>query len=188
MTNLYKFLRGIHPLSEACRDRLEDGLEFKRIRRKDHLLRAGQICSNIYFVESGLLLNYYVKVGKTISSSFSSEGQICTSIRSFFDQDYGIDNIQALEDSAVYYLSKDQYQSLCNQFHEFNTICRILLEKCIRDREERLAAMWMLPADRRWEWLVRVQPDLLQRVAAKHLSSYVGVTESMFSMIRKNEL
>lgn len=184
MITLLRYLRSIHPLSEALRDHLEDVIKEKKLARKDYLLKAGQICGNIYFVEQGLLRSYYSRDKKEISSNFFKEGDICTAPESFFTQQYGQESIQAIEDCVLYYISYDELQHLFRAFPDFNFIGRVLLERCYLAMVQRFSAMWMRSAPDRFEWLASSFPDLLQRVPAKYLASYLEITEGMLSTIK----
>ena len=184
MISLLRYFRAIQPLSGALRDHLEDTLRQKDIDKKDFLLKTGQVCGNIYFVEKGLLRSFYLKEELEISSGFSKEGDICVSLESFLAQQYSQESIQALEDTAVWYLSFDDLQRIYRDFPEFNKISRVLLEKCLVQSKNWLTAMWMQKSADRYDWLVRQYPDLPLRVSAKQLASYLGVTESMISRIK----
>jgi CRP/FNR family transcriptional regulator, anaerobic regulatory protein len=184
MISLFKYLRTIHPISNDLRDALEDNLHAKEVKKKDFLLRAGQICSNVYFVERGLLRSYYLSGELEISSTFTKENEVCVSFESFSSQQHGIEYIQALETSDVYYLSYPCYQHFLKEFADFHTICRILMERCLCAKGKRLSAMWMQPAEDRYNWLFSQYPDLFQRVPGKDIASYLGITQGMLSTIR----
>jgi CRP-like cAMP-binding protein len=187
MISLLKFIRALQPLSEALRDHLEDTIRQKTLDRKDVLLKAGQVCGNIYFVEKGLLRSYYVKDDKEISSGFYKEGDICVAIESFLTQQYSLENIHAIEDSVLYYLSHDDLQHIYREFPEFNRVGRLLLEKCALRSAQRMTAMWMQKADDRYKWLVRQYPDFPLRVAGKQLASFLGITEGMMSTVKSRK-
>lgn len=184
MTTLMNWLCAIHPISNELRDRLEAVVKVKLIVRKDYLHKAGHYCRNIYFVEKGLLWTYYFQKGKVISSAFAKENDICASWESFFTQQYGLECIQALEDTDLSYISYNDYQELCKGFPEFNTICRLLLERCHVTKEQRLSALWMQPAADRLRWFANQYPDLFQRVPGKYLASYLGMSNVVLSRMR----
>jgi CRP/FNR family transcriptional regulator, anaerobic regulatory protein len=184
MISFSRFIRSLHPLSEPLRDHLEDVVKEKRIARREYLLKAGQICGNIYFVEQGLFRSFYVKEEKEISSGFSREGDICVDFESFLVQSYSQENIQALEDSIVSYLGYDELQRIYRDHLEFDRIARLLHEKCKLLSIQRLRAMWMQRSEDRYDWLVRTYPDLPQRVPGRYLASYLGITEGMLSTIK----
>ena len=184
MISVFKYLRSIHPFSEKLRDHLEDIIKEKKLARKDLLLKAGQVCGNIYFVEKGLLRSYYIKSAKDISSGFMKEGDICIATESFFTQKPSHESIQALEDCVVYYISYEELQRIYRDFGEFNTIGRKLLERCLLGSAQRVSAMWMQKAKDKYSWLAKQSPELSQRVPAKYLASYLGITEGMLSKIK----
>jgi CRP/FNR family transcriptional regulator, anaerobic regulatory protein len=184
MIMLFRYLRSIHPLSESLRDHLEDIVKEKRVARKDYLLRAGQTCGNIYFIEKGLLRSYYVKGPKEISSWFMKEGDICIAVESFLAQKHSHESIQALEDCIVYYISYEELQQIYRDYQEFNSIGRTLIERCYLLSVQRVTAMWMQKAHDRYGWLTKHFPDLSQRVPAKYLASFLGITEGMLSNIK----
>jgi CRP-like cAMP-binding protein len=184
MISLLRYFRSIYPLPEALRDNLEDIVKEKKLAKKDYLLKTGQVCGNIYFVEEGLLRGYYVKASKEISSSFMKEGDICIAAESFLTQQRSQESIQALEDSTVSYISYDELQRIYRDFEGFNRIGRIMVEQCYVQYIQRFSAMWMQRSEERYDWLIRRSPDLLQRIPAKYLASYLGITESMLSVIK----
>lgn len=188
MILLFRYLRTIYPLSEGLRNRIEDTLQEKKLARREYLLRAGQICRNVYFVEKGLLRNYYTKGGKDISAAFLKEGDVCTAVGSFFTQQCGPESIQAIEESMLYYIPYVELKRIYQDFVEFNFIGRILLEKCYLSKLHWIQAMWMQPAQDRYNWLVEQFPELVQRVPAKYLASYIGITEGMLSNIKGSRL
>jgi CRP-like cAMP-binding protein len=184
MISFSRYIRSLYPVSESLRDHLEDTVKEKRLARKEFLLKAGQVCGNVCFVEKGLFRSYYIKEEKEISAEFMREGDICVALESFLTQAYSQENIQALEDSIVSYISYDELQRIYRDYPEFNRIGRLLLEKCQLHSIQRLRAMWMQRSEDRYEWLIRKFPDLQQRVPARYLASYLGITEGMLSTIK----
>lgn len=184
MIGLFKLLRAIHPLTPDLRDALENRLIEKRLAKKDLLVKAGHACRNIYFVDKGILRRYYINGDRDITSAFAKENEFCFCPVSFFSQQPGIENIQALEDSLVYSITFDDYARFCKDFPEFNIICRVLLERCYAAKEQVWMAFWMQQAHVKYGWLMNHSTELLQRVSAKQLASYLGITESMFSLAK----
>jgi CRP-like cAMP-binding protein len=184
LMQLFKFLRAIYPLSNELRDHLENVVTERNIAKKEYLLRAGHVCRSIYFVEKGLLRSYYTKGNKIITSAFTKESEFCVLPGSFFGQQPGIEHIQALEDCIICGINYEEYEQASKNFNEFNILVRILLEECVRLREQRLQETWMQPSRDRYNWLFTQMPDLWQRVPAKYIASYLGITETMLSCLR----
>ena len=65
---------------------------------------------------------------------------------------------------------------------------RILAENSLVAHQERLMDNLSLTADERFEKLCKKYPTLLQKVAQKHLASYIGVTPEFFSKMKSRLL
>ncbi|HEY4207233.1 MAG TPA: cyclic nucleotide-binding domain-containing protein [Puia sp.] len=164
-------------------------LEYMRERflpREAFLLKAGEVCHHLYFVESGLLRCFYHQGDKDISSRFVREGEVCWSAQSFLRQQKGIEYIQALERSNVVTLSFTQIQCICEDFPLFATVSQQIAEAALIEYEQRMQAMWMQRSDEKLAWFCKKYPDLPDKVMGKHIASYLGITEVMLSRLRRH--
>ena len=112
------------------------------------------------------------------------EGDVIISVESFFKQTESQEQIQALEDSSLYYISYDEMQFAFANFSDFNTIGRILTEKYYVLSEQRLYSLRMQRASERYLFLLNHFPQILLRVPLKYIASYLGITEETLSRIR----
>lgn len=184
MINIFQYLESIHPLPEGLPEHLERVLKKKTLSRREYLLRAGQVCRSIYFIEKGLLRCYAVQGTTEVCSWFMKEGDICISVESFFRQQYSHENIQALENAEVQYMNYEELQHIYKEYPDFNYTARVLTEKYYLLSEQRLLAMRMRRSHERYAWMMEYFPELLQRVPAKYIASYLGITEVMLSTIK----
>jgi CRP/FNR family transcriptional regulator, anaerobic regulatory protein len=184
MEELVYFLSSVHPLSEGLTSYLFGTLKIKELKKKDFLLKAGHICRNICFIEKGLLRCFYVKGDAEVSSWFMKEGDIIISIDSFYGQQASYESIQALEDSTLLYISYEELNYIYKTFSEFNFIGRVLTEKYYRLWAQQLYALRMQQAGERYKWLLDHYPELILRVPAKYIASYLGIEETTLSKIK----
>jgi CRP/FNR family transcriptional regulator, anaerobic regulatory protein len=184
METLFYLLNSIYPLSAPLKEYLEANLETREIGRKEILLKAGHICRNIYFIESGLLRCYYMQGEHEVCSWFMKEGDVIASVESFFDQKESYESIQALEDSILHYLSFQKLEYAYRNFIEFNYVGRQLVQQYYKLSEQRLYSLRMQRGLERFEHLKQDFPELIQRVEQKHLASYLGITEQYLSMLK----
>ena len=184
METLFYLLNSIYPLSEALKEYLALNLETKEIRKKDILLKAGHVCRNIYFIESGLLRCYYIHREHEICSWFMKEGDVIASVESFFNQKESYESIQALEDSTLHYISFQKLEHIYRTYPEFNYVGRELVQKYYKLSEQRLYSLRMQRGLERFEYLKENHPELVQRVEQKYLASYLGITEQYLSMLK----
>lgn len=184
MEALLSYLSSIHPLSDGLVAYLGETLKSKEFPRKAYLLKAGHISRNIYFISKGLLRCYYMRDGHDISSWFMKEGDVMISVESFFLQKESYESIQALEDTTVHYISYEELQTIYRRFPEFNFIGRVLTERYYIQSEQRLYSLRMMRSQGKYDYLMEHHPELVLRVPAKHLASYLGLTEVTLSKIK----
>jgi len=188
MEELFQMLDGIYPLSDGLKEYLMEHLKEKRIARKELLLKAGRICENIYFVAQGLLRCYYVRNGKEISTWFMKEGDVIASVESFFDQKPSYENIEALEDCVLYYVSHSELSHIYKTYLEFNYVGRELVQNYYKLSEKRLFSIRDTVGVEKMEFLLANHPDLISRVEGQHLASYLSITKEYFSILKPQEL
>jgi CRP/FNR family transcriptional regulator, anaerobic regulatory protein len=171
-------------MSDGLKQHLATTLKEKQLPRKDYLLKAGQVSRKICFIAKGLLRCFYIKDEQEVSSWFMKEGDVIVSVESFFSQEESYESIQALEDCLLYYITYDELQYLYRHFPEFNFIGRVLLEKYYKLSEQRLYSLRMQRSQERYEYLLENHREMVLRVPAKYLASYLGITEQYLSMLK----
>ncbi|MEP7375911.1 MAG: Crp/Fnr family transcriptional regulator [Chitinophagaceae bacterium] len=159
-------------------------LKTRTIHRKGHLLQAGQISRHVYFINKGLLRSYYIEGGHEISSKFMKEGDLMVAGTSFFQQKESAEFIQAIENSLVFSICFDELQFAYKHFAELNIIARVLITRSYLLSEQRLQFIRMRQAKDRYKNMMTHFPDLVLRVPAKYIASYLSVSEETLSRIR----
>ena len=182
--NLEHLFRSIIPISMALEKRLSDALKIKRILKKEILLKEGQVCNYIYFIEQGFLRSYYVNEGKEITGWFMKENDIIVSVNSFFKRLPSYENIQAIENSTLHYVHFDELQNIYKDFIEFNIIGRVLAEMYYTLSEERLYGMRSHTAEERFNFLLDKHPEIIQRAPVGYIASYLGISLETLSRLR----
>ena len=184
INDLINYLGKIHPLSDELVAHLQQMLKERHLSRKDYLLRAGHICRSIYFIEKGLFRCFYLKGDAEVSSWFMKEGDVIASVLSFFNQVPSYESIQAIEDSVVYSIEHRELEYIYRTFPEFNYVGRVLVQKYYMLSEQRLYSLRMQRSQERYDYLLEHHPELVLRVPAKYLPSYLGITEVTMSKIK----
>lgn len=184
MERLLQFLKSIHPLSVELQEHLGQILKPLELKRKDYLLKAGHVCRNICFVDSGLLRCYYSQKDNETSSWFMKEGDVIVSIESFFQQLPSYEWIQALENTVVYGITFNELQHIYRTYPEFNFVGRVVLEKYYQLWAQQLYALRMKTGLERYSWLLENHFELTQRVPAKYIASWLGINETHLSLIK----
>ncbi|MGD1839790.1 MAG: Crp/Fnr family transcriptional regulator [Thermonemataceae bacterium] len=148
------------------------------------LLGAGKLCNHYYFIESGVIRIYYEKEGKEHTLWFASAGEMFTHWDSYNNQVPSYHIYKALESTRVRIISKTANERLAKEYPFYNTLLRKNLEEVHIHTCKNISAYQSDSALERYEKL-EVQHNWLLRFPLKYISSFLGVTESSLSRIRK---
>ncbi len=188
MEKLFQLLNSVHPISPGLAEYMTEIVQWKELAKKEFLLKAGHLCRNIYFIEKGLLRCFYFKGESEICSWFMKENDVIVSIESFFLRTVSYESIQALEDCALYYISYEDLYHIYRTYPEFNWTGRELMQNYYIFWAKQLYGLRMQQAPERYKWLLVNFPDLILRVPAKYLASWLGITPVMLSIIKGKKI
>ncbi|WOD44513.1 Crp/Fnr family transcriptional regulator [Hwangdonia lutea] len=181
------FLVSLIPFSQT---ELEDIIaHFKKESVSKHqiLVRQGQICNALYFVESGMGRSYYLNEGgKEITQWFFGVGKFMTSVDSFFQQSPSVYYLEVLEDSILYRISKSDIDRLFDTYPKMEKMGRLISIEMLTRVINKLNAIQFQTARERYDYMLTEFPDIAYRVPLGHIASYLGMTQETLSRIRKN--
>lgn len=184
MNEFFVILNSIHLLSSELQSHLIQTLKTETRPKKSFLLKEGELCKSIYFIEKGLVRCFYDYNSKEVCSWFMKEGDLIISVESFFKQKASYESIQVLEECTLIGIHYDELQDMYRRFPEMNFIARVLTEKYYTLSEQRLYSIRMQRAPERYKFLMNNFSELIQRVPSKYLSSYLSVSEETLSRIK----
>lgn len=187
MLTLIQFLNGIEPLNEEIQQYLLRHLKQKRLHSGETWHRKGQICTNVAYIEEGLVKSVYHKNDRTYINWFMKENDVIIAVRSFFDQVPSKESLIAIEPTLLYYINYDEFKYLNEHQKTFHKITTSLMsfyyEKC-QDRTELLR----LYRNERYIEFMRTEPALVKRVSGRDLAAYLGISEDRLYALRTEEL
>ncbi|HXS38449.1 MAG TPA: Crp/Fnr family transcriptional regulator [Flavipsychrobacter sp.] len=185
-TNLVRFIQNIFPISDSKAKQIADKYVQKSIPKNDFILTEGHICSASHVIESGFLRGFIYDVdGNDVTISFYSKDTSAYDIFSFFKQVRSTENIQALTDCETWYMSYETMQESFHAIPEFREFGRLNLINNYGALKERMLSMIQETAEQRYVNLINSNPEILQIAPLKNIASYLGITDSSLSRIRK---
>lgn len=184
MQNLLTHIENYSPLSIDAQHALQDCFEKISSSKNEYLLTQGQVCRNLYFLEKGALRGFYDLDGKEITHWFGFENDFVTSFHSFITGEAAVENIQFIEGSILWMISKETLNNLFNQHHEIERLVRIVYEKYYIRLEERFVNAQFKAASERYENLLLHTPHIIERVPLGYIASYLGISQETLSRIR----
>lgn len=183
-TNLKKFITQYVDLSDVELEDISNKFKSKSIKKNNYLFRQGDICKDLVYVQKGCLRLYYLKVGVEISVWFAFERSSAVDISSFISEDPSNYFLQAIEDSEVLYLPKTEVNKLYQNQPKMQEMMRKFWEDVILNLISRFTALQKDSAEKRYLDLLD-KPEYLETIPQKYLASFIGVTPTSLSRIRK---
>lgn len=156
------------------------------ISKGDFLLREGQIANEYFCLEEGLMRAYANSYeGNEVTTAFFSPGDIIIEVASLFLRIPTKENIQALTDCNCWKLSFSDFQELFQNINAFTEWGRTWMARVLFSTKQRSLSMITDSATDRYLALLREKPEILHYAPLKHVASYLGITDTSLSRIRK---
>ncbi len=158
----------------------------KIIHKNDFFLIEGNYCSEYFFLEKGFMRAFaHDTEGNEVTTNFYWDKQVVFEVSSFFDRTNSRENIQALTDCEGWYITYEQLNVLFHSLPDFREFGRSVLVKGFASLKNRMLSMITETAEERYAQLLKNNPQIFQHAALKTIASYLGVTDTSLSRIRK---
>jgi CRP-like cAMP-binding protein len=158
-----------------------------QIGRGDYFVEAGKISGKIAFVESGIFRSvYYDKTGNDFTRYFIYEGRFIGDLHNFVIQSASSDYIEAITDCSVWYVDHQSFDVLQKEISIWPLMMTKLYAFVTESKLKTANTMMHLEAKERYRLFLNHYPGLANRVPLSMLASYLGITSSSLSRIRRN--
>lgn len=149
------------------------------------IIKEGERNSNFYLIKKGIWRAYYLTDGTENSLWFVGPGETAYSSWGYVDGDSSQLNIESVNDSTAYCISKAELEDLFSRSIEMANFGRKIFEREILSVDNSSVAYGTPPtAKERYLTLMEENPELLQDVPLKYLASYLYITPQSLSRIR----
>lgn len=160
-----------------------DHLTLTVLDKGDYLLKQDHICNQYFFIEKGTVRLYYWKDDKDFTVWLGTEGQIFTELDSFLHQTPSLVNIESIEESLVYRITKEKSDALASKSAAYNTLLRRTVEKAFANMSRNIISFQSEDATARY-LRVENEKNWLNKYPLKYISSFIGITQSSLSRLR----
>jgi len=158
----------------------------EKLKAKNYFLKKGKVSDKIAYVKSGLLRSFiYNDNADDITTHFFMAGSVAISIYSFNNQVPSRESIIAIEDADLLVITYEKMQELQMKIPTWKQIAKDTDEFKFNQQMNRSIRFQTLSASERYLQLLEKHPELVQKVALKHIASYIGVDIATLSRIRK---
>ena len=156
------------------------------LRKDAYFLEAGQVPRQVGFVLEGVIrICYYDNKGDEITRNFIDEHRLATDLRSL---EYGLvssEYLQAVTDCRLLVFARHEWEDLVHTIVGWNDIMNRITAQHLREKLARISPMVVQDATTRYLEFLENYPRLANRIPLAYLASFLGITQSSLSRIRK---
>jgi CRP-like cAMP-binding protein len=185
MENLLNHIRSLTNFSDTSWELLQPALTKKEFKKNELLLKQGEVCNSLFYIDKGYCKSYYEIDGTLKNTGFFFENDIATNISSFGSGQESKFNIVACEAMKLIIFDKEKLFQASQQSNEIETLGRHCIRLFATKQEEFSTLFKLYSAQQRLEYLEIKHPEILQRVSLSQLASFLGVARETLSRIRK---
>ena len=186
MTELKNFITSHLFIADDELELILSHFKEREIVKDTLLLRQGHIARDYIFVKKGALRVFFNHADQEVTGWVALENEFLCDLISLKSQVPSFMNMQALEDSTVCTISYSHMEMLYARFPDWQKFGRLLWERAFMRVLEGVIMFQTQSAEERYKNTLR-QSELIQRVPLKHLSSFLGITPSSLSRLRKKK-
>jgi len=186
---MISFLERFTKLSEAEIEKLDACIQLKDYGKGDFFVKEGQICNHFGFLVKGIFRVYHLANEKEFTSYFNTDerNRLVADFSSFLTRKPSRENIHALENCEVLLIRQDALENLYDGSFTFQKLGRLIAEYNYVLAIERIYSLQHESAAERYNHLLEIYPNLVNRIPHHYIASYLGITPESLSRIRKEK-
>lgn len=186
MDELYKYLISISPLQTETWNLIKELFVETSLKKGDYFIKEGLTAKSIGFLKNGVIRAFYRdREGSEYNKHFFISNNLVGGYSSLVTQMPNKIHLQALTDCQLLTANYNELIVLYEDHQDFERFGRKLAEMFFVHKEEREVNIVMLDADKRYLIFQNQFPDLEQLIPQYHIASYLGITPTQLSRIRK---
>ena len=185
---LRKHITDYVEIQDAELDSILNSFTVIKYPAKTYILKKGQVCNFIGFVNEGCLefSNKIQKKEQVIN--FPKENWWIGDLNSLLNQTPSNFYFKTIEDTELLILNKDNFVTLIENHKSFLLYYLKITQGLYRDANEQYALALALSAEERYDTLLADSPDLISRIPDKYLASYLGIRPPSLSRIKRKKI
>lgn len=169
-------------------DVLESVLVPIKFAKGEMILSEGEICENIYYIEHGLIRQFYFKNGKQITEHLGEDHTIFMCIESLFREEPTKLQVEALEPTLVYALPKHRLEQVALHNVNIQILYRKILEESLIISQIHADLVRFETAQDRYKRMCKLSPQVILRAPLVYIASYLQMTSETLSRVRASIL
>ena len=167
---------------------LESILEPMHFSKGQMILKEGEVCKHIYYIEHGLIRQFYFKKCKQITEHLGVDRSIFMCIESLFREEPTSLQVEAIEPTMVYAIPKLRLEQVALHNVNIQILYRKILEESLIISQVHADLVRFETAQDRYKRLCKLSPQVILRTPLVYIASYLQMTPETLSRVRSSTL
>ena len=169
-------------------DALESILVPQKYAKGQMIINEGQVCDSIYYIERGLIRQFYFKNGKEVTEHLGSDHSIFMCIESLFREIPSFLQVEAIESCQIYALPKHRLEQVALHNVNIQILYRKILEESLILSQVHADLVRFETAGDRYKKMCKLMPQVVLRAPLVYIASYLQMTPETLSRVRATTL
>jgi CRP-like cAMP-binding protein len=169
-------------------DILEGILVPMKFAKGEMILKEGEVCKYIYYIEHGLTRQFYFKNGKELTEHLGVDHTIFMCIESLFKEEPTHLQVQAIEPTLVFGLPKIKLEEVALHNVNIQILYRKILEESLIISQIHADLLRFESAQSRYKRMCKMSPQVVLRAPLVYIASYLQMTPETLSRVRSSTL
>ncbi len=169
-------------------DILESVLVPMKFSKNEMILKTGEVCRNIYYIDRGLIRQFYFKNGKEVTEHLGVDHTIFMCIESLFREEPTRLQVEALEQTIIYALPKEKLEEVALHNVNIQILYRKILEESLILSQIHADLVRFESAQDKYKKLCKSSPQIVLRAPLVYIASYLQMTPETLSRVRSATL
>ncbi|QOG00948.1 Crp/Fnr family transcriptional regulator [Flavobacterium sp. MDT1-60] len=159
----------------------------KILLKDEYFSEAGKIAQEVGFTLEGIIrVCYYNNKGDEITKYFIDENNLVVDLESFNNDICSNAYVQAITDCRILVFSKKDWKELLDIIIPWEAIVNKITSRALILKIERRSPLVSEDATTRYLMFLKIYPNVVNRIPLSYIASYLGITQSSLSRIRKS--
>ena len=169
-------------------DVLESVLVPMKFAKGKMILEEGEVCENIYYLDKGLIRQFYFTNGKEVTEHLGSDRSIFMCIESLFRETPSLLQVEAIESCQIYALPKHRLEQVALHNVNIQILYRKILEESLILSQVHADLVRFETAGDRYKKMCKLMPQVVLRAPLVYIASYLQMTPETLSRVRATTL
>ena len=158
----------------------------ENILKNHFFIESGNRCSRVGYLVSGIMCSYIISErGEEVVKYFIEPDQFFTDLDSYEKSEPAMLNIQAVTDSSILYITRKANQNLLSQYPKWGQVLGIFASTALNNMIQAKNFLHFGSAKDKYRHFVQHHPNLARQVPLKYIASYLSITQSSLSRLRR---